>query len=676
MRINRFRWAVLGGAVMAASASPATAVAAPVRPAPPAEIAATKAKVLVGGTLGLSARTFNRSDRRVRIRVGFHLSRDGLRTRGDVGLGSIRTSGLDAGQGAAVRRTLRVPRRTKTGRWKLVACTTTKLGGPRSCAVAARTVLVDERKRRAAPAPSPKPAPSPAPKPVPPAPPVPQRPVPPAAPALALQLDNGVRYGFSNYPAHGGDLQPGSVVTTTVRLGAGLPGDAGYTRTPEPAGALTSGRETVIADAAYFAEHGYEGNDSDDGYAVATLPFAFPFAGFETRRVTVSTNGFVGFNGGPATRYDLADWAEDYRGADAATGALAGIAAPFMADLELSGNPADGDAITLVEAADGNSVAIRWKARTLGDGHPVTFEAVLGRDGSIRYRYGAASLGGGIDASVGISPGVAGGVAQLDARRFDALPDGSVAYTPDAVVSGPAAAGSLAIDLPRGATFAGGSAGCVETTPASLFAAGRAECPTPALTGAGAELEVRWTTPDLGAVALLGLDSEQSATWTAGEAVASGYAQVSGGRFETIGPSRLESDHQFVVANRWLRVTHVADPAAPGAAVNRRMHRPVLTAEVPAGLTLLGASIDWQDPSGNPEIPASALAQICEGLPLPPGGGTVTCNLASGFYAHNDLYLVFDATVDRRFEIPLSFTAANVAGETPRTIAVLPRLPI
>lgn len=676
MRLNRFRWAVLAGAAMAASAAPADA--APAAPAPPAEIAASKAKVLVGGTLGLSASTVNRSDRRVRIRVGFHLSRDGLRNSGDVGLGSIRTSGLGAGQGADVRRTLRVPRRTKTGRWKLVACTTTKLGGPRSCAVAARTVLVYKRKARAAPTPSPQPAPQPkpAPRPGPAIPPKPQEPAP-LAPALALQLDNGVRYGFSNYPAHGGDIEPGRVLTTTVRLGAGLPGDAGYTRATGPSAPLTSGRETVIADDAYFEEHGYEGNRNDDGYAFATLPFAFPFAGFETRRVAVSTNGFIGFNGGPATRFNLDDWAEDYRGADAAIGGLAGIAAPFLTDLVISGSPADGDAITLVEAADGNSVAIRWDVRTESRGEPVTFEAVLGRDGTIRYRYAdGAPLTDTQDAWVGISPSLAGGVAQLDAGRFTGLPSESVAYTPAAVVSGPAPAGSLAIDLPRGATFAGGSAGCVETTPASLLAAGRVDCPTPALTGAGAELEVRWTTPDLGADSLLGFDSEQSATWTAGEAVTSGYAQVSGGRFETIGPSRLDAQPQYAGPNRLLRVTHVADPAAPDAVVNRRMHRPVLTAEVPAGLTLLGASIDFQDPSGTPDIPAAALAQICEGLPVPPGGGTVTCKLGSGFYADNDLYLVFDTAVDRIFEIPLSFTAANVAGETPRTVGLLPRPPV
>lgn len=678
MTKDRFRWAPLAVAVAAAAgAVPATAAAAgpkPAKPAPPAQVAATKAKIPVGGALGVSARARNHADRVVRIRIGFHLSRDGRRSRGDVNLGSTRTGALKPGDSAAVARKLRVPLRTTPGRWKLVACTTTKLNGPRACAVAAKTVLVYKPAAR-----RPVDPPFELPRRLPidqPRPPIdePRPPVDPPrdpAPALAVQLDDGVNWGYDDVIDRDGTFDSDSVVTTKVRIGAGLPGQAGYRRASVPAVPTPTGRETVLADSAYFAVHGEEPNDEDDGSVVARLPFAFPFAGVQTRELSVSTNGWIGVNSGPATAHSLRRWEGDFRGRDEAMGALAALIAPYWGDLWISSDPADGDAITLVEPADGESVVIRWNVHAGGSDTPIEFSAVLFRDGRIRFDYDAAPLPDAGETTIGISQGRIGALADLVVETPSALPSDSVAFTPEAVVSGPAAAGIVMVELPRGTTFAGASDGCEEAQAPTPLRSGVVTCDAPAVAArSGAELEVRWNM--FGAAwQLLGLDSEHAALWGVGDDAVFAAAEISGAPYLSAEHNQLSTDVQWPSGRPWISVTQGADADHPEAEFDVRMHRPTLTVEVPPGVSVLGASWGYIPPNGEPDVDARTLAAICIGLPVPPEGGTVRCTLPSGFPTTREIGIALEVPDPlASYGLNVGVSADNLADPLYRYVSV------
>jgi hypothetical protein len=603
--------AAFAAAASGVAATTATAARSPAAKAPAPTVrgvAGPKAAVASGAKVTVRAQARNAARRAAKVTIAFHLSADRRWDRGDVKLGSATTRRLKPGRSGAVALTAKLPAKATAGSWTLLACS-----GPArrpACAAAARKLVVKAPARPAPPTPPAPAPPAPGPAPGPSGPPIDSGPAP-LPPALALQLADGIEWG--RLGGAGPELEEGDELTTAIRLGEGLPGQAGYERANvSPAGPLT-GTETPITGAS---------DTGDDVSYPFELPFAFPFAGVPTRTVSVSSNGWISFDGTALAYTD--SWVEDdYRGDSPATvGAHLPAIMPFFSDLEV----ATGDRIDAVTAADGQSVAIRWRVRTLGNAVPVDFQAVLFADGRIRFDYLSSDPLGDDDpltpldtpgnARIGFSPGVAGRVAEYDRAERTALPAESVLLTPKSTAPATQApAGTVAVEIPRGADYASGSAGCELTTAATVLAPGVVTCPTPALLDAGTTVEVRWTLPTGLAWALVGNRFDQAATWSAGGATAAGAGELGSW-------ARLETASALDVSTVWEsgqpRVTVEAQNT------NDILRRPRLTAELPAGSAVAGARI------GSTPADLATLAQICTGLPVPAAGGTVSCLLPSG----------------------------------------------
>lgn len=676
--------AALAGATVAApvnagaAAPPSGAAAAPIgasRASALSRVTVPATAVAAGAKATVAVRARNGGRRPQRIAVTFHLSADRRLGRGDLRLGTARSARLKRGASGTARLAATVPATARAGAWVVLAC---PAAGRRSaCAASARKLLVTAR--GAAPQPPDDRPPAPGPsgpgdpmpdRPGPPPPPPDPGPAPePDPPALALRLDDGVTWGDPwQWP-----VDPDMIVTTRVRLGAGLPGQAGYDRRTVAAMPALTGTTTVLATRETLD---VPGNHVSEGDVAAVLPFAVPIAGVTTRRLIVSTNGWIATSGSVARMWEPPG-AGDHRGQLAVTGALAGIVAPLLADLRVGrrGDAVSSDEIALVEAADGERFAIRWRVHTnqahVADQVALEFQAVFHRDGRIRFDYLAGGPFKDFDGTaadrpvaIGLSPGLAGHVADLDLARRGTLPAGSVLFTPRAVSATPVAAGSVTVELPRGGTFLDAADGC-ELTAAPTFATpGRVVCATPALSGAGGELSFRWRRPAEWLLQLIGWEFDHAARWTAGDEEADATAEVLYGRYPLLDGATL--------AARQLR----NEPAGPVIEIRLErpagaasMQRPRLTAEVPAGVGVLSARL-----GESIAYPAAQLAHICSGLPIPPGGGTVSCQLPNGF--ESDLALVVAFSLDPAAapqQVPVTWSAGNLPPAS-TTVTVVPGL--
>ena len=126
---------------------------------------------------------------------------------------------------------------------------------------------------------------------------------------------------------------------------------------------------------------------ADDASWPLTLPWAFPFYGQLYSSVNVSSNGFL----------DFASSSADYGNSLAGLKSNVRIA-PLWDDLRTDGTGDD-----IFTSSDSEKVVIRWAAHTYAGGYPVNVEAVLYRNGNIRFNYGAAHTG--LTPTIGVSRG-------------------------------------------------------------------------------------------------------------------------------------------------------------------------------------------------------------------------------------------------------------------------------
>ncbi len=140
-------------------------------------------------------------------------------------------------------------------------------------------------------------------------------------------------------------------------------------------------------------ESGYLGGGTamgwrgDDSSWSLDLPWEFPFYGTSYDSVWVCSNGFLDFTSATAS----------YSNSDAGLKNAVRIA-PLWDDLRT--NTADGDIFVMPTE---QYVAIRWRGETYAGGRPVDVEAVLFRNGTVRFNYGQAH--GGLSPTIGISAG-------------------------------------------------------------------------------------------------------------------------------------------------------------------------------------------------------------------------------------------------------------------------------
>lgn len=126
---------------------------------------------------------------------------------------------------------------------------------------------------------------------------------------------------------------------------------------------------------------------ADDQSWSLTLPWPFRYYGVNRTSVWVCSNGYL----------DFASSAADYINSDANLINKARLA-PLWDDLITSGT---GDDIFVTTNA--NYVAVRWAAHTYSGSYSVNVEAVLYRDGSIKFNYGAAHTG--LTPTIGVAMG-------------------------------------------------------------------------------------------------------------------------------------------------------------------------------------------------------------------------------------------------------------------------------
>jgi hypothetical protein len=232
--------------------------------------------------------------------------------------------------------------------------------------------------------------------------------------------------------------KPGKKITTTLRIGNGIPGQAGYTASRIPRRPQFVAGKTQVLD---FP--GPEGGPDDVATSVR-LPFPFPFGGLRERTASVSSNGRISF-GSPA--WDSWENASnDDRGAAAVGDFERGIM-PYWGDLE-----SEVRGMKMVTAADDHSVAFQWKAAQSGGGPQRSFQLILFRDGRFRFDYPGRNRPGGRRAMVGYSLGTGAAGFHAVATDTTAVPGSSLLFSPRSVKAAKALpAGRSVLDLPAGA---------------------------------------------------------------------------------------------------------------------------------------------------------------------------------------------------------------------------------
>lgn len=645
MGIGGRRWALVA-AVAAVAAVPATALAAPQkrtapRAAPVIDVSAPRPAVEAGARVVLSASVRNTASRSGRVAVAFHASADARRDARDRLLGSARTARLKPGARGTAKLSVRL---RSAGTYTLFACV--RAGGRTRCAKAPRKLVV----RAARPAPTPAPAPKAPTPPAPPAeqprqnPPAPGPPDPPAGnPALALQVASDVEWSTGWLP--NASLPGfGDTIRTVLRFGAGVPGEAGYDRAAVPAVPVTGEEGAVLLDGGLTHP---DGGDFDNWSVSRSLPFAFPFAGVRTERIAISTNGWIAAaDPSPAFGPIGADASIDYRGIPTAFGDNVAAIAPFRADLTLV--PPAGQVpgrIVLVRPAGGDSVTVRWEAYLRSNGSPVTFAAVLFRDGRVRFDYSPGpATPSGTDPLVGISPGVSGRSADLAVES--ALPTGSLLFTPRPVtVSAPAAAGTATLTLPRSSRFVA-TPGCTQTLRPTATAEGLVSCSVSSIVvGGTASVTIRWRYPDW-----LWRNPIQTATWTAATATRSVETELVQGVFGATTGARLELTPAVSLPPDMVGVEVVTDhPDDPP------LRRPHIAGTVPPGLRPAGAR------AGGTVIEIGDLAGLCDQLPVSDAGGAVSCVLPTAVGIGTQFTLLFDTPAAGAYDLDVSLTADNLS---------------
>jgi alpha-tubulin suppressor-like RCC1 family protein len=173
------------------------------------------------------------------------------------------------------------------------------------------------------------------------------------------------------------------VTTPTISMASSKPGTTyylwgasnGYSYTTQPSSWLTGGTAQNI-----------RGDDTGKSY---TMPFGFPFYGTTYTSVYVSSNGLM--------RFDTSD--TSYTNSGTSLKAKVAIA-PLWDDLITSNRT--GDDIYVFQP-DADSICFRWQAITLSGSYDTNFEAILYKDGRIKFNYGAQV--GGLTPTIGISKG-------------------------------------------------------------------------------------------------------------------------------------------------------------------------------------------------------------------------------------------------------------------------------
>lgn len=370
--------------------------------------------------------------------------------------------------------------------------------------------------------------------------------------AFDLQIDDGLDWGPVQDPS-GNEPAAGADIVTTLNMGAGGIGHAGYKRTPVAPQGLVPGAPTTID----FA------GDLDDGAVAVNLPFSMPFFGTEYDSISVSTNGWVGF-GGPAIDYMGDTQFSDFRGFNYVLGHFDRGLMPYWSDLDLNDGGSGVGTVSTVSGA--HSFAIQWSAGEFSADEPPhrVFQVVLFDDGRIRYDYVSATAPdddpnpGFIGLSDGSGPGglntvgrsgytylTAGvtlpqasipvsstngfkmpgdvvvsyettatctgktptaftgctggtGTFPVDDVVHQAVPEPakSVLYTPYVAPAPGAPAGTVTLSLPRGSTFVGSTLTCPTVVAPTVTKEGLARCTVPHIpSGSSVSETITWKVP-------------------------------------------------------------------------------------------------------------------------------------------------------------------------------------
>jgi hypothetical protein len=258
-----------------------------------------------------------------------------------------------------------------------------------------------------------------------------------------MVLGDGLDWGTGK-DVNGHRLRPGDTVTTTVRVGNGIPGQAGYASGRIPK------RPQFVAGEAKTLDFSGPGNSSDDGAVSVKLPFAFPFGGLRERTASISTNGWISFGSPAWDSWEKAS--DDDRGAAATVGDFERGIMPYWGDLGVSDHGAGGHRVRMISPADGRSVAFQWEVGQSGGGPSRSFQLVLFRDGRFRFDYPGVNRRGGNKALIGYSLGT--GPSSFHPIGIDvrAALKRSILVTPRPVKSAKSLpAGRAVLDLPAGA---------------------------------------------------------------------------------------------------------------------------------------------------------------------------------------------------------------------------------
>jgi hypothetical protein len=167
--------------------------------------------------------------------------------------------------------------------------------------------------------------------------------------------------------------------TALQAQGGGKP----YAWSIDPGGAYTEG----ALNSGWVGGGAAQGWRADDQSWNLALPWPFPYYGINRTSVWVCSNGYL----------DVGTNAATYENSDQELIANARIA-PLWDDLVTTGA---GDDIYITTNTD--RVVVRWAAHTYSSGYPASAEAVLYRDGTIQFNYGAGQSG--FSPTVGLSRG-------------------------------------------------------------------------------------------------------------------------------------------------------------------------------------------------------------------------------------------------------------------------------
>lgn len=535
--------------------------------------------------------------------------------------------------------------------------------------------------------------------------------------AFDLQMDDGLDWGEVS-DATFTEPGPGEDVITTLNIGAGGVGHAGYKRT------LVDPQSFVIGDPPTVLDFG---TDLDDNAVSFNLPFTMPFFGIPYDAVSVSTNGWVSF-GGPALDYMGDTQFSDYRGFNNVLGHFDRGVMAYWGDLDLQdggiGSTGPG---TVQVVEDPGLVAIQWDAADWQDGEPPrrSFQVVFFDDGRIRLdfvdetapdqapnpgfiglsdgsgprgvntvgRSGYTFLRAGVDLPVTALPvkstagftipgtvivgysesvtctgktptaftGCTGGTNSYDSgdsvHQLLPLPAKSVLYTPIEAAAIGAPAGSVTLSLPRGSAF-GGATGLT--------------CPTVVAPTATKDGFVRCSVPHLG----LGDNATGAITWKVPANIGNGQLTPpnveQGAMYAPAGAPRSSDFEEALFAGDTAPTTfaptltytgpnpaHVADNltfhTTPGLPSNENVAHPVLEIVIPKHMHL-----------------KSTTFRACGHL-AGFGGGSVFCVLPNGVdptYS-GDITFRANAAGTRKPKVRYFADNAPVAGKT-ATLVVQP----